>query len=77
MELIRYLISRQATKRKDGRERKSLYIDVKKAHLIPKCTQDVYVELPVEAGACPDECGKLEYWLYGCRTAAEVWEEDY
>ena len=62
LELIRYLISRQATRRKDGRERKTLYIDVKKAHLIPKCTQDVYVELPPEAGAREDECGKLMYW---------------
>ena len=77
LELIRYLISRQATRRKDGKERKTLYIDVKKAHLVPKCTQDVYVELPVEAGAQADECGKLEYWLYGCRPAAQAWEEDY
>ena len=77
LELIRYLISRQATKRKDGKERKTLFIDVKKAHLAPKCTQDVYVELPVEAGALPDECGKLEHWLYGCRPAAQAWEEDY
>ena len=77
LEIIRYLLSRQATKRQDGRERKTLYIDVKKAHLVPKCTQDVYVELPTEAGAQADECGKLEYWLYGCRQAAQAWEEDY
>jgi hypothetical protein len=77
LEIIRYLLSRQATKRQDGRERKTLYIDVKKAHLVPKCTQDVYVELPSEAGAQADECGKLEYWLYGCRQAAQAWEEDY
>ena len=77
LELIRYLLSRQATRREDGRERKTLYIDVKKAHLIPKCTRDVYVELPPEAGAQEDECGKLRYWLYGCRPAAQAWEEDY
>ena len=69
LELVRYLLSRQATRRRDGQERKTLYIDVKKAHLVPKCTQDVYVELPAEAGAQADECGKLEYWLYGCRPA--------
>ena len=77
LEIIRYLLSRQATRRRDGKERKTLYIDVKKAHLIPKCTQDVFVELPPEAGAQADECGKLEYWLYGCRPAAQAWEEDY
>ena len=77
LEIIRYLLSRQATRRRDGKERKTLYIDVKKAHLVPKCTQDVYVELPAEAGAQADECGKLDYWLYGCRPAAQAWEEDY
>ena len=75
LELIRYVISRQATMRADGQERKTLYIDVKKAHLVAKCTQDVYVELP--AGVQEDECGKLIYWLYGCRPAAQAWEEHY
>ena len=77
LELIRYMLSRQATRRDDGRERKSIYIDVKKAHLMPKCEQDVYVELPEEAGVAEDECGKLVYWLYGCRPAARAWEERY
>ena len=77
LELIRYMLSRQATRRADGRERKTLYIDVKKAHVIAKCTQDVYVELPEEAEVEPDECGKLIYWLYGCRPAARAWEENY
>ena len=77
LELIRYVISRQATMRTDGQERKTLCIDVKKAHLVPKCTQDVYVELPAEAGVQEDECGKLIYWLYGCRPAAQAWEEHY
>ena len=77
LELIRYMLSRQATRRADGRERKTLYIDVKKAHVIAKCTQDVYVELPREAEVAEDECGKLIYWLYGCRPAARAWEEHY
>jgi hypothetical protein len=59
LELIRYALSRQATKRPDGRERKSMYIDIKKAHLIPKCKADVYIELPPEAGVAGDECGRL------------------
>ena len=77
VEIIRYMLSRQATKRQDGRERKSMYIDVKKAHLMPRCEQDVYVDLPEEADVAPDECGKLLYWLYGCRPAARAWEEHY
>ena len=77
LELIRYALSRQATARPDAKERKSMYIDVKKAHCIPKCKADVYIELPPEAGVGPDECGKLVYWLYGCRPAAQAWEEHY
>ena len=71
------MISPQATRRADGQERKTFYIDVKKAHLVPKCTQDVYVELPAEAEVEEDECGKLVYWLYGCRPAAQAWEEHF
>ena len=77
LELMRYMLSWQATIRDDGPERKTMYLDVKKAHLIPKCDQDVYVQLPPEAGAQPDECGKLLFWLYGCRPAAQAWEEHY
>jgi hypothetical protein len=77
LELIRYALSRQATARPDAKERKSMHIDVKKAHLVPKCKADVYIELPPEAGVGPDECGKLLYWLYGCRPAAQAWEEHY
>ena len=57
--------------RTDGQERKTLYIDVKKAHLVAKCTQDVYVELPAEAVVQEDECGKLTYWQhYSCVLAS-------
>jgi hypothetical protein len=52
-------------------------LDVKKAHLEPLCEQDVYVELPAEAEVASDECGKLVHWLYGCRPAAQAWEEHY
>ncbi len=77
IEMMRLMISRQATRRQDGRERKTMYLDIKKAHLTPKCEQDVYVELPEEAEVAPDECGKLIHWLYGCRPAAQAWEEHY
>ena len=77
IELMRFMLSRQATRRNDGRERKTMYLDVKKAHLAPLCEQDVYVDLPAEAKVTEDECGKLIHWLYGCRPAAQVWEEHY
>ena len=77
IELMRFVLSRQATKRKDGIERKTMFLDVKKAHLAPLCEEDVYVELPEEANVEEDKCGKLIHWLYGCRQAAQAWEEHY
>ena len=77
IEMMRFMLSRQATRRKDGEERTTMYLDIKKAHLAPLCEQDVYVELPAEAGVAGDECGKLAHWLYGCRPAAQAWEEHY
>jgi hypothetical protein len=79
LELIRFLVSKAASysRKTPARKRKMLFIDVKKAHLIPKCTEEVYVELPKEAGCKEDECGKLEYWLYGCRRAGQAWEDHY
>ena len=77
IELIRFVLSRQATKRMDGIERKTMFLDVKKAHLAPLCKEDVYVELPEEANVEEDKCGKLIHWLYGCRQAAQAWEEHY
>ncbi len=54
-----------------------MFIDVRKAHLIPERKEDVYVELPEEAEVAADECGKLVYWLYGCRRAGQAWEDHY
>ena len=59
------------------RRRKVLVIDVKKAHLNPKCDQEVFIELPGEAGAGPGRCGRLAHWLYGFRPAAQAWENHY
>jgi hypothetical protein len=77
LELLRFVLSKQATRRPDGRERKTMFIDVKKAHLVPECKEDVFVELPEEAEVQEDECGKLLYWLYGCRKAGQAWEDHY
>ena len=54
-----------------------MFIDAKKAHLNPECREEVYIELPEEAGAGVGRCGKLLHWLYGCRRAAQAWETFY
>ena len=77
LEAKRMLFSRAATKRYDGRWRKLMFIDVKKAHLYPECDDEVYIELPPEANAPPGMCGKLRYWMYGCRKAGNRWESNY
>ncbi len=53
LEAKRMLISRAATRRQDGRMRKLMFIDARKAHLNPACEKDVYIQLPAEAG-CPE-----------------------
>eukprot|EP00973_Karenia_brevis_P040952 5666663-Karenia_brevis.AAC.1 len=57
LEAKRMLLSRAVTKRKDGRSRKLMFIDVKKAHLNPVCEDDVYLELPEECHCPPGYCG--------------------
>jgi hypothetical protein len=45
IELMRCVLSRQATRRKDGVERKTLFLDIQKARVAPLRQSDVYVEL--------------------------------
>lgn len=52
-----------------------MFVDVKKAHLIPACEEDVYVLLLAQFGQ--DEVVKLRRWLYGMRKAAHHWEMFY
>ena len=79
LELLRFLVSKAATRsrRSSGRRRKMLFIDLKKAHLIPKCEEDVFVELPKESGCSGDECETLIYWLYVCRRTGQAWQDHY
>ena len=77
LEAKRLLISRAATRRRDGWFRKMFSIDVRRAHLNPKCEEDVYIELPGECGAGPGICGKLHCWLYSFRKAVSAWEALY
>eukprot|EP00973_Karenia_brevis_P073367 10191978-Karenia_brevis.AAC.1 len=65
------------TRRADGRSRKLMFIDVKKAHLNPVCEEDVYLELPEECHCPPGYCGKLVHWMYGMRGAAAASEKCY
>ena len=53
----RMLFSRMATSTKDGRFRKLSFIDARKAHLNPVCTEDVYIELPEDSGCPEGMCG--------------------
>ena len=45
IEMMRYMISRQATRRKDGQERKTMYLTSRKPTWPRGVKQDVYVEL--------------------------------
>ena len=77
LEALRLLLSRAATRRKNGTFRKLMFIDAKKAHLNPKCEASVFCELPEEAECPKGFCAKLNYWLYGFRPAAAAWEKLY
>ena len=76
LEAKRLLLSRAVTRKERG-YRKLMFIDARKAHLNPKCEEDVYINLPEECGCPENHCGKLVYWLYGFRPAAAAWEKHY
>ena len=77
LELLRLIISKTATRIEGEGVWKLLFIDVKKAHLNPRCEQDVYFWIPDEANPTAGKCGKLEFWLCGFRPTAQAWEELY
>eukprot|EP00973_Karenia_brevis_P057362 7979065-Karenia_brevis.AAC.1 len=52
LEAKRLLMSRAMCRRRDGRRRKFVFIDVKNAQLNAECKEDVYLELPEEC-RCP------------------------
>ena len=74
---LKKLLMSHAADRSNGKTRKMLLIDVKKAHLKSECTEDVFIELPEEVGAAQDKVGKLRRWLHGFRPAAAAWEAHY
>ena len=55
------MFSRAATATPSRQPWKMIFIDAKTAHLNPKCHEDVWIELPDEAGESPRMCGKLIY----------------
>ena len=75
LEALKLLLRTTAVKQKKGGERKLLFIDVKKAHLIPPCEEPVYVLLPSDFGN--RRVVRLRRWLYGMRKAAHSWEAFY
>ena len=77
LEALRMLCSKAAAPGRNGRLRKMLFMDARKAHLNPKCEEEVYIELPEETEAAEGICGKLVFWMYGMRRAAHAWEEWY
>lgn len=77
LEAERMQFSRAVTRTVEGKVRKMMFIDAKKANLNPRCDEDVYIELPAEAGVEGGMCGMLVYWLYGCKKAAQAWDEFY
>ena len=64
-----------ATKNSDDPLKKVMMVDAKKAHKNPRSKEDVYIELPPEVRAEPGHSCKLNFWLYGFRKAASVWED--
>ena len=71
------LCSKAASVGRRGNRRKILFMDARKAHLNARCEEEVYIELPEEAEVAEGVCGKLEFWMYGMRPAAQAWEECY
>ncbi len=64
----------------DHLNKKSGFIDIRKAYFHAKVKRLVYVSLPeefCEPGEFGQVCGRLNYSLYGTRDAASNWEECY
>ena len=75
LEALKLLLRLAAVRKKGQDVIKLMFLDVRKAHLIPPCHDDVYVRLPEEFGK--DKVVKLKRWLYGMRRAANSWEAYY
>ena len=52
-------------------------VDISRAHFMGKSIREVFIELPIEAGAGPDKCGLLQRCMYGTRDAAQRWLETW
>jgi len=58
----------------DGEALSIRVLDISRAHPHVPIQREVYIRLPVEAGAEPGECGLLSKLLYGCRDAPQGFE---
>ena len=59
---LKKLLMSHAADRSNGKTRKMLLIDVKKAHLNSESTEDVYIELPEEVGAATGQGCQAQAW---------------
>eukprot|EP00973_Karenia_brevis_P051921 7211837-Karenia_brevis.AAC.1 len=68
------LMSRALSRRQDGRRRKLMILDIKKAHLNAECQEEVYLDLHEECHCRPPGYfGKWRKWTYRMRQAASAW----
>ena len=77
LESVRMLLSMQRSGFEvdhEGRVRKVMFIDIRRAHWAARIFREVYVALPTEAGLPEGMCGLLQKAMYGCRDAAACWE---
>ena len=64
---------------KTGRPRRTLLLDVSRAHWYPEAKRDVWIRLPAEDPRAdePGVCGKLNRTMYGTLDAAQSWGDHY
>ena len=74
LEALKLLLRASVVQGEGEEETKLMFVDVRKAHLIPQCDEEVFVRLPEEFG---NKVVRLRRWLYGMRKAANRWEEHY
>ncbi len=75
LELVKLVIAMAAEERRRGRTQTVMIIDIGKAHLHAPIQGEVFVELPPQRHQ-GGQRAKLQYKLYGMRTAASSWEKE-
>ena len=84
-EAVKTLLSLLVTDGVDGagsspeEELEMAIFDISRAHFMPKCKRELYIELPPEdrVPGDGDVVGRLNRNMYGFRDAANGWSEDW